>query len=72
MHAYLPRPYDGRVDLVWSTERRGSSRRIFAAWHRVAPELHVHEVPANHIDVVLTQVQELLREALDRVDAAGS
>jgi amino acid adenylation domain-containing protein len=72
MHAYHPGTYDGRVDLVWATNRRGSSRPIFRAWRRVAREVHVQEVPANHIEVVLTEVPELLRRALERVDADGA
>ncbi len=67
MHSYLPRPYPGRVDLVWTNDVLEFDGDPGTLWRRLAGELALVQVPATHASVVRTHLPMLVRDALTRV-----
>jgi amino acid adenylation domain-containing protein len=67
MLTYVPRRYPGRIDLIWSSEIAEALENPATSWRTVACNLVTANVPGTHVDVVLTQVPALVRDALARV-----
>jgi aspartate racemase len=60
MAAYFPRPYQGRMTLIWPREEPLKSRDDpTAGWGRVATEIEIHIVPGGHETAVTTHIGAL-------------
>jgi thioesterase domain-containing protein len=60
---YDPKPYHGRVLLLWPMEEPGWLRRgVIRGWKRVAKRLEVRLIPGNHMTCCTTHVQTLGRQ----------
>jgi thioesterase domain-containing protein len=56
---YIPRPYDGRVTLIWPTEQPFDNGDPRAHWSRVAPDLTLAFVPGTHDTAVSRYVADI-------------
>jgi thioesterase domain-containing protein len=73
--SHRPRPYPGKVHLLWSSYLSRASRRSaennLKAWHRLVPNgLEVHPLPGLHEEIwkdpSMSVIISTLRECLDR------
>ena len=70
LEAHAPRPYSGKVVLLWPREDR---MRLAEEWKRVAPTIEIHRVPGSHTDCVTTHVTSLgkcMKAWLDKLDCS--
>jgi thioesterase domain-containing protein len=68
--AYIPRRFDGTVDLIWA-ERHADVRRLDPThgWWRVATTVHSHQIVAHHVGLItndLPKMARLFRAILER------
>ncbi|MEO8451522.1 MAG: thioesterase domain-containing protein, partial [Gemmatimonadota bacterium] len=66
---YFPRPFDGRVHVLWASDHGTGSSRANSGWAAVARELTLLSVPGSHSDVVITHLPGVLARGLADLDA---
>jgi thioesterase domain-containing protein len=49
---YLPRRYQGRIDLLWPTVDAESSADALASWQAVASDVRLEIVPGDHLTAI--------------------
>jgi thioesterase domain-containing protein len=60
LQGYVPRPYSGRVALLWpAKERWKRDRDPTFGWGRVASQLETHVVPGGHITCITEHMESL-------------
>lgn len=68
MSGYIPRPYDGRVTLLWPHDE---TARDASAWAMVSREVMVRTVPGTHVSCVTTYADILAAHLNACLDAGG-
>jgi thioesterase domain-containing protein len=62
VNTYIPRRYEGRIDLVWADSAPNIKRYDpTRGWKRVADEVHVHSIVAHHLDLITNKLPEMAR-----------
>jgi len=71
--SYVPRPYPGRVTMLWPEEMPGNPPwNPAASWSELTPTLDWRTVPGNHVTMMKDQFQfvaQELRACIDEVIA---
>ena len=55
---YVPRRYDGRIDLMWPEEDAESPAEAEAAWRAISPDIRLGVVSGNHLTAITVHAQE--------------
>lgn len=73
MTGYVPRPYSGRISLLWPAESPfGHSDDPTWGWGKVASEVDVRIVPGGHLTCIINHVKDLashLNECMEKAQA---
>jgi thioesterase domain-containing protein len=68
--AYIPKAYDGTIDLIWAEGRKNVQRADPThGWWRVARQVHPHQIVAHHVGLItndLPKLAEVVRAILER------
>ena len=68
--AYIPKAFDGTIDLVWAEGRKNVQRADpNHGWWRVARQVHPHQIVAHHVGLItndLPKLAEVVRAILER------
>ncbi len=67
MYTYFPGSFDRPIELVLPVGERRSATDPTRGWERVASEVRVTLVKANHVDIVLTGLPGILRDMLAKL-----
>jgi len=62
---YMPRRYPGKVTLLWPNDEPETAPEALSWWRRVAPDVELREVAAEHQACVTTHVPVLGRALAD-------
>ena len=66
---YVPRPYPGRVTMLWPAEMPGNPPwNPAASWSDLTPALDWRVVPGNHITMMKDQFEFVARELRACID----
>ena len=69
---YFPGHYDGRVDVLWTTDAQQQPTAQDLGWDRVAREVALITTPDNHITVVTKSLPGVFAAALARLKSGVS
>jgi len=68
--AYIPRSYDGTIDLIWAEGRKNVQRvDPTHGWWRVARQVRPHQIVAHHVGLItndLPKLADVVRSILER------
>jgi amino acid adenylation domain-containing protein len=67
---YLPRPYPGKVTLVWPTDELETAEEAVSWWRRLSPEVELRKIPVDRQTCLVRRVP-LLAKTLESCWAHG-
>ena len=59
---YVPRPYPGRVTLIWGSGEQETPEHAAAWWRRLGADVELHVLPGTHIEAITRDVMNFARE----------
>jgi hypothetical protein len=68
---YIPKPYAGRILVLWPENERDLGNDATAGWGRVAPQLQFEFVPGGHITCITDHLKTLadhIRNGLEEAE----
>jgi len=71
---YDPRPYGGRVALIWPRDEAAASEDPTRGWRRIVPHAEAHVTPGTHLETVTrhgADLAALIRRLLDVAQREG-
>jgi thioesterase domain-containing protein len=72
---YVPQRYDGRATL-FSASDLTASYDVEDGWRQLVAELHIHQIPGNHLDIIkephVHALAEKMRDCMDAAETSPS